>query len=280
MTTDDSAALVQDWLAVIEARYDAGSQRHLRDRGVGTGWRCWEVGAGSGSIALWLADQVGPSGSVLATDLDLRFLASLAHANLVVRRHNICDDPAPPGGFDLIHARLLLEHLPQRDRALDTLVAALAPGGWLLVEENDNASIAPATASPEAAALHAKVRAATVAAIAARTGRLDTGTYGRRLPEELRRRGLSEIDAEGRVYLSRGGSGLVSLQLLYEQLAQSLVATGSLTAAELGRYRELLADPDFALLGEVMLAAWGRRRLTSAGVDSGNADQTRADPRS
>lgn len=256
-----SAALVRDWLAAIERRYDAGSQRHLRERGLTAGWRCWEVGAGSGSVALWLAQQVGPSGSVLATDVDLGFLASLACPNLIVQRHDICSDPAPAGNFDLIHARLLLEHLPRRDRALDVLVAALAPGGWLLLEENDNAAIAPATADLDSVALHAKVRAATVAHIVARTGRPDTGTYGRRLPEEMRRRGLDEIDAEGRVYISRGGSGLISLRLLYDQLGASLVASGALTAEDLGRYRALLADPAFALLGEVMLAAWGRRPL-------------------
>lgn len=274
MANDASHALVRDWLAAIERRYDVGSQRHLRERGVTAGWRCWEVGAGSGSIALWLAQQVGPSGSVLATDLDLRFLVSLARPNLVVQQHDICRDPAPAGEFDLIHARLLLEHLPQRDRALDTLVSALAPGGWLLLEENDNASIAPVVADADLAALHAKVRAATVAHTVARTGRPDTGTYGRRLPEELRRRGLEEIDAEGRVFISRGGSGLVSLRLLYDQIGESLVATDALTVEELVRYRALLADPDFALMGEVMLTAWGRRPCTPTTSNSGNPDHT------
>jgi trans-aconitate methyltransferase len=39
--------------------------------------------------------------------------------------------------FDLVHARLVLVHVPDRARALATMVAALRPGGWLLVEDAD-----------------------------------------------------------------------------------------------------------------------------------------------
>ena len=64
-----------------------------RARGVGPGWRCLEVGAGAGSIAGWLADRVGPSGQVIATDLDTRFLEQQARPNLEVRRHDVVRDP-------------------------------------------------------------------------------------------------------------------------------------------------------------------------------------------
>lgn len=43
----------------------------------------------------------------------------------------------PAGAFNLVHARLLLEHLPQRDEVLRALVRALRLGGWLLVEDFD-----------------------------------------------------------------------------------------------------------------------------------------------
>jgi 2-polyprenyl-3-methyl-5-hydroxy-6-metoxy-1,4-benzoquinol methylase len=68
--------------------FDPGTTRHLLARGVGPGWHCLEVGAGGGSIALWLAEQVGATGSVVATDIDTRFLDSIQVANLVVRRHS------------------------------------------------------------------------------------------------------------------------------------------------------------------------------------------------
>ena len=36
--------------------FDRSTFSHLREIGVGSGWRCWEVGAGGMSVPLWLAD--------------------------------------------------------------------------------------------------------------------------------------------------------------------------------------------------------------------------------
>src|SRR4051812_6951666 len=55
--------------------FDASTFRHLDALGTGPGWRCWEVGAGGPSVARWLAGRVGPEGHVLATDIDLSWLA-------------------------------------------------------------------------------------------------------------------------------------------------------------------------------------------------------------
>lgn len=57
-----------DRLHALEALFDDASAHHLARLGVGPGWRCLEVGAGAGGVARWLADRVGPSGQVLATD--------------------------------------------------------------------------------------------------------------------------------------------------------------------------------------------------------------------
>ena len=78
-----------DRFAALSALFDPTSTRHLERCGVGPGWRCLEVGPGGGSIATWLADRVGASGAVLATDIEPRFLTALARPNLEVRRHDI-----------------------------------------------------------------------------------------------------------------------------------------------------------------------------------------------
>jgi len=112
---------LEDWL-------DPGTIRHLRARGVGAGWRCLEVGAGAGSIAVWLCGQVGPAGEVLATDIDTRFLETLNEPNLRVQRHDVTADELPAGSFDLVYCRLVLAHLPQRQAVLRKLLASLRPG--------------------------------------------------------------------------------------------------------------------------------------------------------
>ena len=98
-----------------------------------TGRRCLEVGAGGGSVARWLADQVGPTGHVLATDLNTRHLPT--DAGYAVLRHDLVADPVPDGPWDVIHARMVLLHIPERDEILARLAAALAPGGALVVED-------------------------------------------------------------------------------------------------------------------------------------------------
>ena len=44
-------------------------------------------------MAVWLAEQVGATGQVVATDVDTRYLSRLEFANLEVIEHNILDDP-------------------------------------------------------------------------------------------------------------------------------------------------------------------------------------------
>jgi len=61
-------------------------------------------------------------------------------ASVFITGHNIVADELERDAFDLVHTRAVLVHLAERDIALDRLVAALKPGGWLLVEETDSIS--------------------------------------------------------------------------------------------------------------------------------------------
>jgi len=106
-------------------------------------WNCLEVGEGGGSIAKWLCERVTSTGHVLVTDIDTRFLEQLRLPNLEVRQHNIVTDPLPERAFDLVHARLVLAHVPERNMALRKLISVLRPGGWVLLEELADREINP-----------------------------------------------------------------------------------------------------------------------------------------
>jgi ubiquinone/menaquinone biosynthesis C-methylase UbiE len=108
----------EERLADLEASWDPGTIGLLEDIGVGPGWRCLEAGAGHGSIARWLARRVGPDGRVVATDIDTRFLEGIDEPSLEVRRHDLVNDALEEESFDLVHTRLLLEHLSERDQAM------------------------------------------------------------------------------------------------------------------------------------------------------------------
>jgi SAM-dependent methyltransferase len=79
---------------------------------------------------------------VLATDFDPRFLLTIRLPNLEAQQHDIVRDGLPRSSFDLIHMRLLLAHVLQREFALDKMIAALKPGGWILAEEMDFTAMA------------------------------------------------------------------------------------------------------------------------------------------
>lgn len=75
---------------------------------------------------------------MLATDPDTRWTTTRGLCRVEVHGHDIVKDPLPAHSFDLIHARLVLAHLPARDQVLPRLVASLRPGGWLVVEDFDS----------------------------------------------------------------------------------------------------------------------------------------------
>jgi ubiquinone/menaquinone biosynthesis C-methylase UbiE len=255
-----STRVVRLWLSALESQYDPGTMRHLRTCGLTAGWRCLEVGAGSGTIAQWLSTCVGSSGQVIATDVDTRFLSETTSSNLEVWRHDIVNDPLPELQFDLVHARLLLGHMVDPEPVLRKLAASLKTGGWLVVEENDNISIAPDPRMGPAIALHEKVRTAAGGVVATRASRSDSGTFGRCLFGSMRALGLSDVDAEGRVLMVRGGHpSAVPWRLLYSQLGPAIIASGAITEQELAEYAALLENPAFVMMGEIMMAAWGRR---------------------
>src|SRR5262245_14868733 len=128
-------------LALLEHSLDPSTFRRLESIGVAPGWRCLDVGAGGGTVCDWLCLRVGPTGHVTAMDVDARFLRALDFENLDVREENVADAEFPSATFDLVHTRWTLMHIPEREAVLQKLVAWLAPGGTLFVEEPDGISV-------------------------------------------------------------------------------------------------------------------------------------------
>jgi SAM-dependent methyltransferase len=261
---DNARAAQAERLRALETLFAEGTIAELEARGVGGGWRGLVVGAGGGSIALWLADRVGSDGAVLATDLDTTVLAGLSHPRLEVRVHDVLADQLPAGAFDLVHARLLLAWLPDPRAAIARLIDALAPGGWLLVEELDFASAVPdPRMGPELGERFERMVAAHHAVIAERHG-FDPH-YARRLAGDLADAGLTASGCRGRASMWRAGeAGGEIWRLSFEQLRDGILAMGLMDAAEADAAIELCTDPRFSTLSPIMMAAWGRRPLVES----------------
>jgi chemotaxis methyl-accepting protein methylase len=91
----------------------------------------------SGSVSRWMAARVSDGGSVLTTDINLDWIDKDMPRQVEIRHHDVTTDQVLPSAYELIHARLVLLHLPQRDVVIQRLISALAPGGWLVLEEFD-----------------------------------------------------------------------------------------------------------------------------------------------
>lgn len=238
-------------LELLEHFADPKTIRHLEELGVDRGWSCLEVAGGGGSIARWMCQRVGPTGRVVATDLDTRFLDALRFEQLEVRRHDIRKEPLPTG-FDLVHTRALLMHLPEREQVLDALIGAVAPGGWLFVEDPD---LHPMMSFGRPA------YAATWRHFGSETSSV-TGLvtdWGRRLPEILAGRGLVEVGAIAETRFFNGGSPFAEWVALTWQQAREQWELTPAQAAEVALAERELADPSLWFTLPSIVGAWGRK---------------------
>lgn len=256
---DNAATSTGARFSALSEIFDRGTIRHLGERGIQEGWHCLEVGGGGGSIATWLSERVGPTGHVLVTDIDTRFLEALNLPNMEVRRHNIASDSLSHGAFDLVHSRLVLIHLPERERVLERLVAALKPGGWLVDEEFDALSM-PADPGVNPSEVFLKTHAAMGRLLAARGAE---PRFGRTLFARLRAHGLIDVAAEARTFMWQGRSAGARLwRANFEQVREDLIGAGYITNEEFDEDLARLDDPEFLTPSPIMWTAWGRRTLT------------------
>ncbi|WP_158893507.1 methyltransferase domain-containing protein [Amycolatopsis anabasis] len=238
--------------------FDPSTRRHIEDLGVAPGWRCWEVGAGGPSVVTWLAGRVGPTGRVLATDIDTSWAAEAAGGVVEVLRHDVGEDEPPErGGFDLVHARLVLVHVADRERALRAMTDSLRPGGWLLVEDADPAAqplICLDEHGPEQV-LANKLRSGFRSLLASRGADL---AYGRKLPRLLREAGLTGVHADAYFPITAPACDVLEAATV-RQVRDGLVAAGLATDEEIDRHLANVGSGRLDLATSPMISAWGRR---------------------
>jgi ubiquinone/menaquinone biosynthesis C-methylase UbiE len=245
-------------MEVLARLYDPTSRRVLESTGIAPGWRCLEVGGGGGSVARWMAERVGPAGSVLCTDLDTRIIErerAAAGANLEVMRHDIAQDPLPANNFDLAHARLVMIHVPQREQALEKMYQSLKPGGWLVIEDFDSASL-----QPDAKVNRFETPLPTSEAVRKYLTRHQDGYYGRRLHGRFRELGLVEVFAEARlVMFDRLNGGADLMRVNFEQIGADVIAADLITRQQIDADLAALGREDFAIPSPILWSVIGKK---------------------
>lgn len=231
-------------LALIERCWDPVSTARLARLGVSAGWRCLDVGAGGGSISRWLRDQVGPSGRVVAMDLDTRFVAD--EPAIEARQGDVLADDLEQDAFDLVHCRLLLHHLRGRQlEAVTRMAGALRPGGILFASECYLGAMRASQSSAFAdlwRGLYAAMPNADY-------------DWAVSLPATLRAAGLSAVQSAGDVDLVRGGTPEAEFWRLTAEAVRERMPPDVDVDAGLAH----LSDPIALEPGFIWYTAWGWR---------------------
>jgi SAM-dependent methyltransferase len=257
---DNAAPQAGDRFATLATLYDGTTRRHLDRLGIGPGWTCLDVGAGGGSIARFMSERVGPAGHVVATDINIDWMVGSLPANVELRRHDIGVDALPERAFDIVHARAVLTFVPERQSAVKRMVAAVKPGGWLLVEE----LVPPVTEAldpPDEPDIEiARNARLAVVEIIRRSG--GDPFFARKLPALVTDAGLTDFGAEGYFVPFRNGAVAGLAKANIDQLGSAIEEAGLMSAADLDRYRSILERPDCHFPASMaLISVWGRRQL-------------------
>jgi ubiquinone/menaquinone biosynthesis C-methylase UbiE len=222
--------------------------------------QCLELGAGNGSVAGWLTDAVGPTGRVVATDLNTDHVRTEVRTDprLVLLTHDLRTDPLPAGRFDVVHARLLLAHLADRDTLLPTLAGALTPGGSLVVEEWGGAGPGRVLSSPwpETAELYERYQQALMAMFAAAG---NDPTWSVRVHAAMVAAGLTDVTTVTHARSWAGSTAGCELPIAVSGQVRARLVEHGLDADDLDLLRTHLADPRVVLLGNLTWSVTGRR---------------------
>lgn len=242
-------------LRALEQVWDENTQSLLGLRiPVRHGWRCLELGAGAGSIARWLAERVGPSGSVVAADINCRFLVNMP-GNVEVRRLDAADGEFGHEEFDLVHHRSVLSYVPRREEVLACLVRSLRPGGWLASEEPDF-QYGAITGDSDTRILHRFFEALRL--ILASSG-VDF-SFAARMADRFQDLGLVDVERSSRNHVAQGGS-LIS-EIIWRAVAplrSRLADCAGFTDEEVAEASRLLQSREVSWVDPAIISVLGRR---------------------
>jgi SAM-dependent methyltransferase len=254
-----------DRLDVLARVHGPGTLALLDQVGVPAGARCLDVGCGGGHVSRELARRVGTGGSVVGIDMDevvvgrARAETDAAITNVEFRTGDAAD--LEQDAYDLAYARFLLSHVGEPGRVVAAMVAAVRPGGLLVLEDTDFTGcfcVPPCSAYERFAELYRET-------LQRRGGNADRG---RELPALLHAAGIAGIEVSTAQPCGLDGDVKRMFPLTLARVADSVVAEGVTTSDEIDALaRELehyCGDPTTMTATPRVVQSWGRRPAAAA----------------
>ena len=248
----------------MQARmWEVATGRLLDQVSLGPGASCLDAGCGPGETMRAMAERVGPAGRVLGIDADpalgamtLAMLHGAGHRQCTFQAQDLtAAKPIPGAPFDLVYARLLLFHLPQRVNVLSRLWDAVAPGGHLLVQDYDLRNV---STLPQLDWVGELLRVWT-GAFGAAGADISAGT---RLPQLFTQAGVGTpdgTDVAGRIEPLATGRNIMEgafRSVLPTALAHGITTEAGAAAALASIDRDATRFPDRPVLWPLLIGAW------------------------
>lgn len=259
-----ATATERDRLVAQAEDYARPSARLLDRVNIAPGARALDVGCGPIGVLDLLSERVGPQGEVVGLERERRFvdmarseIADRGLDNVTIVQADALDGGLERESFDLVHERLVLVCLPDREALLSEMVALTRRGGTVVVEDIDNASWVCWPSHPSWDVLLETFHTLFVS-------RGGDPFMGRRLRDLLRRAGIADV----RVNIhgdtsSPGDYRRTHLVSLIDSIRDGVIAEGLLGESELDRHRtellDHLADPATTVIDKLLVQAWGRK---------------------
>lgn len=126
--------------SILDASYNDSTKAFLLKNGLKEGLSVLEVGPGSGEMSLWIAEQIGKNGELLAIDNSPEQLSMLKSrsadiTNINTRVMSAYDIKSLEQKFDLIYCRFVLHHLHEPKKTVGLFFQCLKAGGVYIGEE-------------------------------------------------------------------------------------------------------------------------------------------------
>lgn len=128
-----------DRLRMISEIHDESTRELLRRAGLTRGSRFVEFGCGMGYVTRWAAAEGAHATGIDANAEQVKACQTLAEneglANAAFRTANIYEPGLEPDSVDVAYCRWLLVHLNRPVAAMQSMFAAIKPGGVMVCEE-------------------------------------------------------------------------------------------------------------------------------------------------